>query len=87
MAAAVDDVKHLRRILSGELQVMLYRQDRYAPVLIQMADKGIQLQLALDVDARRRLVKNEQIGLAHEGPGNEHLLALAARQVAYELVL
>ena len=48
------------------------------PGVVQAADRLDERRLRRDVDAGRRLVEDEQVGSAHEGPGDQHALLLAA---------
>ena len=51
-------------------------------LLMQLLHKFIQLLLALDINAGRRLIKDQQLRAAQQCSGNQYLLALAAAQRA-----
>ena len=49
---------------------------------LQLHDVGPGLHAQRGVEVRQRLVHQEDEGLAHDGPGQRHPLALAARELA-----
>ena len=52
--------------------------DRRSQVAVKLFEQGRERLLGVDVDTSRRLVQNEQVGLAGEGLGDECSLLLAA---------
>ena len=48
--------------------------------LEQLLDFGAHLLAQLRVQVGQRLIEDEHLGLAHDGPSDRHPLALAARQ-------
>ena len=81
MTMSVHDMIHFIGITRRKFQVMLYR-DNGNTLLMQLLHKFVQLLLALDINAGRRLIKNQQLRTAQQCSGNEYLLALAAAQSA-----
>ena len=79
MPVAVHDMIHFISITRRKFQVMLYRDNGNA-LLMQLLHKFIQLLLALDINAGRRLIKDQQLRTAQQRSGNQHFLALAAAQ-------
>lgn len=86
MAVTIDHMEHFGGIFHRKFQVVLHGKDGDALLLIERSHERVQLQLAFHVDAGGGLVENEKIRLAHEGPRDEHLLALPAGQAPHELV-
>ncbi len=72
-----DVVAHMR----GEAQVMRDEQQRRAVIALHAADDLHDMGLRAHVERRRRLVGDDQGGLAGEGHGDEHALAHAAREL------
>ena len=70
---------HFIGITRRKFQVMLYCNNRNT-LLMQLLHKFVQLLLALDINAGRRLIKDQQLRAAQQRSGNQHLLALAAAQ-------
>ena len=64
-----------------EPQVMGDEQHRHAIGLLQPLQQRENLRLHGDVERRRRLVGDEQIGLVGERHGDHHALTLAARKL------
>ena len=79
MPAAIHDMIHFIGITCRKFQVMLYR-DNGNSLLMQLLHKFVQLLLALDINAGRRLIKNQQLWAAQQCSGNQYLLALSAAQ-------
>ena len=50
------------------------------PVVVQVAEQVEDLVAGADVDARRRLVEQQQVGFGEQGAGEEHPLLLSTRQ-------
>ena len=53
----------------------------HLPSARQPGDEGVDLVLGADVDAARRLVEDQQLGLGEQPLAEHHLLLVAARQV------
>ena len=49
---------------------------------MQLLDLGAHLDPELGVEVRERLVEEEDLGVAHQGPAHGDALALAARELA-----
>ncbi len=56
------------------------------PLAGDLADQLVQIGLGLDVDADRRLVDDQDLGVGGEPLGDRHLLLVAAREIADGLV-
>ena len=52
------------------------------PVARELVDERLDLALRADVDAARGLVDDEELGLRAQPAGEQHLLLVAARQLA-----
>ena len=52
----------------------------------QFVDQGLDLGLGADVDAAGRLVEDQHLRVQAEHPGQQHLLLVAAGQLAHLLV-
>ena len=50
--------------------------------LVQLLDLGAHLHAQLGVEVRQRLVEQEHLRVADDGPAHGHALALAARELA-----
>src|SRR3954453_9121381 len=59
-------------------------EDHRHPLGGELGDLGLDLRLRADVDAPRRLVEDQDLGVGDEPPGEQHLLLVAARQVAHQ---
>ena len=57
-------------------------QRRDAQLAVQLLDLDAGLRAQLGVQVGQRLVEQEHLGLAHDGPAHGHALALAAGQLA-----
>ena len=57
------------------------QQQRHAEFLLQVLEKLEDLRLHRDVERRRRLIGDEQVGIVGERHGDHHPLALAAGQL------
>ena len=79
MTAAIGNMIHLINIMRSKIQVMLHRDNRQA-IRMQLLHEAIQLLLAFEVDAGRRLIKNQQIRRTQKRTRNHYLLALTAAQ-------
>ena len=78
-AAAADQADVLAQLL-GLLEVVRGQQDRRA-LGVQAADVAPQLEPQLEVDARRRLVEDHELGLVHERAGEQEAAAHAAGEL------
>ena len=55
------------------------------PAVGDLADQLVEVGLGLDVDADRRLVDDQDLGIGREPLGDRHLLLVAAREIADRL--
>src|SRR3989442_15952740 len=65
----------------GLIEVMRRQQDRVVVLITEIADEGLHLPLAADVEARRRLVEQEQHRRGEECARDRHLLLHPAREL------
>ena len=77
----VDAVAHAEQLRHSE-EIMRMP----LPSLASSVDDGVDLVLGADVDAARRLVEDQQLGLGEQPLAQHHLLLVAARQVDHPLV-
>src|SRR5215472_11471577 len=83
MAAAADvvvEADDTTRRRHDEMEIMRHQEHAAAARIAQAADKRIELGLPADIDALRRFVENEKLGLAQQGARQQHALKLAAGQ-------
>ena len=68
------EVHHDRPVdaVADHPEIVLDEQDRHAPLVLQGAKHLGQLTGLVDVEARRGLVGHQELGLAHERPGQLH---------------
>ena len=71
----------LRQVGRDAVQVVGGQHDRDA-VLMQVGEQVQHVVPRRDVDAGRRFVQQQQLGLAQQGPGDEHALLLPAGELA-----
>ena len=78
--------QHADRVAEPEdlLQLGGDEQHRHA-VVGESDDELLDLGLGADVDAAGRLVEDQQLGLGDQPAGQQHLLLVAAAEVAHEL--
>ena len=86
VAASVGDMIKHGRMAHRRFQIMLHRKDGDVLFLIQISEAVINFQLAFSVDACGRLVKDKQIRIAHQCPGNQNFLVLSARQMPHQYI-
>src|SRR3954466_5513368 len=83
--AAVEQADAVRELLRL-LHVMRAEQDRRVVPLADLADEVLHLLLRARVEARRRLVEEQQHGRGEERPRERDLLLHPAREVLHRLV-
>src|SRR5580658_1913819 len=81
MAAAADMVIEADDAVGRghhQMEIMRDQQDPAPRLIADAADQREELRLPGDVDALRRLVEREKLGLAQQGARHQHALKLAA---------
>lgn len=73
------------RHLACFLHIVLHRQHGEPLFPVQPGQLSVNFPLACKVHACGRFIQNEKVRAAHEGPGNEYLLVLPARQISHKL--
>ena len=81
--AALHDVDALGH-LAHDAEVVRDEQHRHAHLALQLPQQLEDLRLDGDVERRRRLVGDQQVGLVGERHGDHDALALAARELVRE---
>ena len=71
----------MRQVAGDAVQVVRREDDREAEV-VQVVEQVEDVVAGADVDARRRLVHQQQVRIAEQCPGDEHALLLAAGELA-----
>ena len=64
-----------------QVEVVQHHHDRGAAHLVELGEQVEHLDLVGDVEVRRRLVEQQQVGLLGEGHRDPHALALAAGEL------
>ena len=77
-AVQADDARQVR----GDPVEVVRREDDRQPAGVEVVEQVQDLVAQAHVDARRRLVHEQQLGLAEQRARDEHALLLAARQLA-----
>ena len=68
-------------VARGEVEVVQHHHDRGAAACVELGEQVEHLDLVGDVEVRRRLVEQQQVGPLGEGHRDPDALALAARQL------
>ena len=74
---AADEQQPLDEVLDGA-ELVRDVEDRHAELLVELAQKGREGLLGIDVDAGRRLVENEKVRLTGERFGDVRALLLSS---------
>ena len=78
--------QHVGGVPVDHAELVRDEQDREAVVLLKAADQLVQLLLPWLINARRRLIEQEHVGIADKGERDEQTLELPARQDANRLL-
>jgi hypothetical protein len=73
--------KHATNVVAQRAEIVRYDHDGDT-VRMKIAQHVCELNLRVSVDARGRLIKDEQVRLVGERARDEHALLLPARQLA-----